>query len=99
MRNSGNTSTRLVSRFRGSCLVFIGDPSLSTTSWAALGALADARLLLEDLDRLGELRLHAAGVLRAPADGPHAAPAQPPQHGEGPDVPHVPQLLDQDLAL
>src|SRR5450631_4007820 len=104
MRNSGNTSTRLVRRLRGSCLTvlfLIGGSSAAAPS--ALGRsrflLGRSRFLVERGDRVGQLLLHAADVGAAPADGTHPPSAQSPQRRQGPRVAEIAELAHPVLLL
>src|SRR6266540_6502406 len=110
MRKSGNTSTRLVSRLRGSRLVMamgwtvnfrgswlLPGSSSPCPSGAALGGYAG--FLLQRGDGVGELGLHAARVGGAPAEGAHAAAAQAAQRGQRAHVGEVVEAFDQHLAL
>src|SRR5215472_13995777 len=95
MRNSGNTSTRLVSRFRGS----VGFMRAAWSSVPPRALLGNAGLLLERLDRLRQLFPHAARVLATHMNGAVAAAAQAAQRRQRAGVARVAQLLDQDLSL
>src|SRR5450755_1472582 len=97
MRKSGNTSTRLVRRLRGSCLTVLflieGSPAAAPSALGRSRFLfGRSRFLAERGDRVAELFLHAADVGPPPADGTHPPRPQSPQRRQRARVAEVAEL-------